>query len=86
MKKKLGHHNKPGEIKQAVETVQKPDPDLNHVVLCNERKPVGYLEQTLDKQASVVFEGRVSLAQARALPLRQGEEEAERAHDLQGMN
>lgn len=42
----------------------------------------GYLEQTLNKQASVVLEGRVGPAEARALPLRGGEEEAEGPHNL----
>lgn len=47
---------------------------------------IQYLEQPLNKQASVVLEGRVSLAQARALPLCLGEEEAECPHNLQEAN
>lgn len=42
----------------------------------------GYLEETLDEQASIVLEGRVGLAQPGALPLRWGEEEAQSPYDL----
>lgn len=42
----------------------------------------GYLEQTLNKQACVIFKGRVGLAEARAFPLRRGEEEAKCPHNL----
>lgn len=46
----------------------------------------GYLEQTLNEQTGVIFEGGVSPAEARALPLSQGEKEAECPHNLSGNN
>lgn len=41
-----------------------------------------YLQEALDKQPSVIFEGRVGSTEAGALPLGGGEEEAEGPHDL----
>lgn len=41
-----------------------------------------YLQEALDKQPRVVFEGGVDSTEAGALPLGGGEEEAEGPHDL----
>lgn len=41
-----------------------------------------YLQEALDKQSRVIFEGRVGSTEAGALPLGGGEEEAKGPHDL----
>lgn len=55
---------------------------VQHLAERQNKAACGVLEQTLNKQASVIFERGVSFAEARALPLRGGQEEAQGSDNL----
>lgn len=76
---KSGQNNRLAKIKQ------RPIQVLIEITSCckQRERTDGYLEKTLNKQASVISEGRVALAEARALPLGRREEEAESPNNLQ---